>query len=71
MGALKDLCKTCVHYWQDFPLPLDRTISHCEILDSKHGLASETMDDRVPYPCTVCPFDSYSGKYGRIDGGCE
>lgn len=29
----KDLCKTCKHYWTDFPLPLERVIPHCEILD--------------------------------------
>jgi len=54
----KDLCKTCKHYWKDFPLPLDRVISHCEILDEKYGL-SINMDDKVPYPCLKCPFNSY------------
>ena len=42
----KDLCKTCTHYWQDFPLPLDHIESHCEILDEKKGLKNETTIKR-------------------------
>ena len=57
----KDLCKTCKHYWQDFPLPLDRVVSHCEILDEMDGL-SANMDKKVPYPCLKCPFNSYKKK---------
>ena len=52
-----DLCKTCEHYWLDFPLPLDHYESHCEILDRKSG---KLLDDIVPYPCLECPFNSYS-----------
>ena len=44
----KDLCKICEHYWQDFPMPLEQVISHCEILDRKSGRKS--MDDVVSYP---------------------
>lgn len=58
----KDLCKTCEHYWQDFPLPLDRIISHCEILDEKYGLIDTIMDEKVPYPCLKCPFNCYIKK---------
>ena len=53
----KDLCKTCEHYWVDFPMPLDRYISHCEILDEKYGLIGTIMDEKVPYPCLKCPFN--------------
>jgi hypothetical protein len=56
----KDLCKTCEHYWQDFPMPLEQVISHCEILDKKPG--NKLMDEFVPYPCIKCPFDSYKKK---------
>jgi hypothetical protein len=56
-----DLCQTCEHYWKDFPMPLEEIISHCEILDEKHGL-EVNMDDIVPYPCLKCPFDCYSKK---------
>lgn len=56
----KDLCKTCEHYWEDFPMPLDEVISHCEILDQKCSI--KLMDDVVPYPCLKCPFDSYLKK---------
>lgn len=56
----KDLCKTCEHYWLDFPIPLERYISHCEILDKKQG--NNDMDETVPYPCLKCPFNSYSKK---------
>lgn len=62
MDKNKDLCKTCEHYWTDFPLPLDRVISHCEILDEKYGLEATNMDAKVPYPCLKCPFNSYSPK---------
>lgn len=57
----KDLCKTCEHYWQDFPMPLECVISHCEILDEK-SINETAMDDIVPYPCVRCPFDSYKKK---------
>ena len=57
----KDLCKTCKHYWTDFPLPLDSVVPHCEILDKKYGL-SVNMDEKVPYPCLKCPFNSYKNK---------
>ena len=56
----KDLCKTCEYYWQDFPMPLEQVVSHCEILDITQG--NKSMDDVVPYPCTKCPFDSYKRK---------
>lgn len=48
----KDLCKTCEHYWVDFPLPLDHVEGHCEIIDGRllHGTMS------------VCPFNSYKKK---------
>lgn len=58
----KDLCKTCEHYWQDFPLPLDKFISHCEILDKRDGIFKADMDEKVPYPCMECPFNSYVKK---------
>ncbi len=64
----KDLCKTCEHYWVDFPLPLDHVVSHCEILDErkflyeKYGLSSSNMDEKVPYPCLECPFNCYKKK---------
>lgn len=57
----KDLCKTCEHYWQDFPMPLEQVISHCEILD-RQAIKYRSMDDVVPYPCLKCPFDSYKKK---------
>ena len=60
MTQQKDLCKTCEHYWQDFPMPLEQVISHCEILDKKPG--NKSMDEIVPFPCTKCPFDSYLEK---------
>ena len=56
----KDLCKTCEHYWVDFPLPLDHVENHCGILDTKGGL--KPMDDVVPYPCLECPFNCYKKK---------
>ncbi len=58
----KDLCKTCEHNWTDFPMPLDRYVSHCDILDEKYGLIGTIMDEKVPYPCLKCPFDSYIEK---------
>ena len=57
MTQENDLCKTCEHYWQDFPMPLNEVISHCEVLDQK--CSTKLMDDVVPYPCLKCPFDSY------------
>ena len=56
----KDLCRTCEHYWLDFPMPLDKYIAHCEILDKTPG--NNVMDEVVPYPCLECPFNSYSKK---------
>ncbi len=56
-----DLCKTCKHYWQDFPLPLEAVISHCDILDEKYGFEAN-MNEKVPYPCLKCPFDCYIKK---------
>lgn len=53
----KDLCKSCEHFWKDFPLPLDRVIYHCDIADKIYGF--ESMDEHVPYPCSECPFNSY------------
>lgn len=62
----EDLCKTCEHYWKDFPMPLDEVICHCEIIDNKYGLYKSSkehkMDELVPFPCLKCPFDSYSKK---------
>jgi hypothetical protein len=55
-----DLCKTCEHYWLDFPLPLDYYIPHCNIVDERIGY--DKMKDAVPYPCLKCPFDNYSKK---------
>ena len=52
-----DLCKTCKHFWNDFPLPCDHYEPHCEIAD-KEGI---NMED-IPYPCFNCPFNSYSKK---------
>ena len=55
-----DLCKTCEHYWVDFPLPLDHVESHCEIIDKKYF--ENIMNDIVPYPCIECPFNCYIKK---------
>lgn len=55
----KDLCKTCEHYWLDFPLPLDKYIAHCEVLDKIGG---GLLDEVVEYPCLKCPFNSYNMK---------
>ena len=54
----KDICKTCKNYWCDFPLPLERYVPHCMVLD-KDCMNEKSMDEVVPYPCTKCPFDSY------------
>ena len=59
-SSSKDLCKTCKHYWTDFPLPLDHVIAHCDQVDEKYGF--KPMDDYVSYPCLKCPFDSYVKK---------
>ncbi len=56
----KDLCKTCKHFWLDFPMPLDHYVAHCEIVDDR--ISDGGLDDVVPYPCTKCPFDCYSKK---------
>ena len=56
----QDLCKTCEHYWKDFPMPLDEVISHCEILDKSS--IRKSMDEFVSYPCVKCPFDLYNQK---------
>ena len=52
----EDLCKSCIHFWEDFPMPLDHFEPHCEILDRKGKLLTK---DNVPFPCLKCPFDSY------------
>ena len=57
----KDLCKTCEYYWQDFPMPLEQVISHCDILDIQ-SIRYKSIDDVVPYPCLKCPFDTYKKK---------
>ena len=57
---MEDICKTCIHYWTDFPLPLDHYVPHCEIVDKNNGL--KNMDDVVPYPCLECPFDCYTKR---------
>jgi hypothetical protein len=54
----EDLCKTCVHYWFNFPLTLDYIEPRCEIVDEKYGY--DKMNEKVPYPCIECPFNSYS-----------
>ena len=54
-----DLCKTCGHYWTDFPLPLEYVVSHCEIVDERR---LGEMNDIVPYPCLKCPFNCYSKR---------
>lgn len=58
----QDLCGTCEHCWEDFPMPLERYVTHCEILDNKVGSINRNLNEVVPYPCTQCPFDSYSRK---------
>ena len=64
----KDLCKTCEHFWLDFPMPLDKHIAHCEILDKKGG---GLLDDVVEYPCLKCPFDSYHRKVDTKMRTCD
>ena len=68
----KDLCKTCEHYWTDFPLQiwdkqifdspllLEQCYPHCEIADKEIGF--NTMNEVVQYPCLECPFNCYSKK---------
>lgn len=58
----KDLCKTCVHYWLDFPMPLDHYESRCEVMDKQQKYFGRTLDEVVPFPCLKCPFDSYLRK---------
>ena len=58
----KDLCKTCEHYWIDFPMPLDHYEPHCDIVDKKHGYRADKFAELVPYPCLECPFGCYSKK---------
>ena len=60
MDEEKDLCKTCKHYWIDYPLPLDFAECHCEIVDEKYGL--KHIDEYISYPCVECPFNSYIKK---------
>lgn len=51
----KDLCKTCEHYWLDFPLPLDRIEAHCEILDEKYdGYPSKDENGIVELDTDFC-----------------
>ena len=56
----KDLCLTCEHYWEDFPMPLECVISHCDKVDEKYGFKG--MNEYVAYPCVECPFNCYSPK---------
>lgn len=58
----QDLCGTCEHCWDDFPMPLDHYVTHCEILDRKVGAINRNLNEVVPYPCVQCPFDCYSQK---------
>ena len=58
----KDLCKTCEHYWNDFPVPLDHYESHCEIIDEKYFNSVEKFAKLVHYPCKECPFGCYTKK---------
>jgi len=62
MNKEKDLCKTCEHYWLDFPLPLEQYEPHCEIIDKKYSNGVEKFAELVPYPCSECPFDCYKRK---------
>lgn len=61
-NEIKDLCKTCGHYWTDFPLPLDHYEPHCEIIDEKYINGAEKFAELVPYPCLKCPFNYYTSK---------
>lgn len=54
---MEDLCKSCSHFWLDFPLPLERYVAHCDIVDSEYSF--KCLDEVVGYPCSVCPFNSY------------
>lgn len=58
----QDLCRTCKHCWEDFPMPPERYVTHCEILDRKVGIINRNLNEVVPYPCVQCPFDCYSRK---------
>ena len=58
----KDLCKTCKHYWVDFPTPLDHYEPHCEIIDEKYNFSAEKFAELVPFPCLECPFKCYIKK---------
>ena len=58
----QDLCGTCKHCWDDFPMPLERYVTHCEILDNKVGAINRNLNEVVPYPCLKCPFDRYLQK---------
>ncbi len=58
----KDLCKTCEHYWVDFPMPLDHYEPHCKIVDEKYNFSAEKFAKLVPYPCLECPFNCYKKK---------
>ena len=53
----KDLCKTCIHFWTDFPMPLEQVVPHCELVDNWYGYRD--MGDIVGYPCIKCPFNCY------------
>ena len=54
----KNLCLTCKHYWEDFPMLMEDGVPHCEIFDEKSGLRS--MDVYMAdYPCLKCPFNCY------------
>lgn len=55
----KDLCKTCKHYWVNFPLHGD-VECHCEIADER--FFPNTMEILVPDPCLECPFNCYKKK---------
>lgn len=68
---MTDLCKTCLHYWVDYPLQINDKqlfdspitldyVSHCEIVDKKIGF--NKMNEVVPYPCVNCPFNAYKKK---------
>lgn len=58
----QDLCGTCKHCLEDFSMPLERYVTHCEILDRKVGAINRNLNEVVPYPCVQCPFDCYSRK---------
>lgn len=56
---VKDLCKSCKHFWLDFPIPTEIYIAHCEVLDKNDG---GLLDEVVKYPCIKCPFNAYKAK---------